>query len=162
MTDHTLAEEAAQFIDSAQTVSIATLDSDGNPASSYTPFCRLQNGFGIYISTLADHTQQIIDHPTLSLMWIADEQSSPNPFARQRIIARANAHLHARGSEGFEQISRQMSERFPQMMGVLTTLADFQAFELHITSCRYVKGFGKAYHSETGLLTDLKHIAPGR
>lgn len=161
MTDHTLADEASQFIDSAQTVSIASLDADGNPASSYTPFCRLESGFGIYISSLAEHTQQIIDHPTVSLMWIADEQSSPNPFARQRLIARANARLHERGSDGFNQICSQMSERFPQMMEVLSTLADFQAFELQATSYRYIKGFGKAFHSDTGLLTDLKHISPG-
>lgn len=153
-------EEVNAFIDSRQSLTLSTLDKLGLPAVSYTPFCRINDAFGIYISSLSEHTQQLLDNSHLSLMWIADEQDSPNPFARQRLIAQAKAVSYPRGSKGFERISSQMTLRFPQMMQVLINLEDFQTFEIELTSCRFIKGFGKAYLSKTGCLNSFEHIGP--
>lgn len=160
MSHHDLAEEATAFIASIQTFTLATLDANAKPAVSYTPYCQTESGYGIFISALSEHTQQLIDNPALSIMWIADENSSPNPFARQRMIATASATHHPHDSDGHKSVVSAMSTRFPDMMAVLSTLSDFQAFELNIHSYRYIKGFGKAYHSSTGNLQDLIHIAP--
>ena len=160
MSTDPLTQEVEAFIDSLQSFTLATLDHAGQPAASYTPFCRLNSSYGIYISSLSEHTQQLLDDPHLSVMWIADEQDSTNPFSRRRLIAQAKAACHPRGSKGFERISSQMSLRFPQMMQVLINLEDFLAFEIELKSCRYIKGFGKAYLSETGSLNSFEHIGP--
>ncbi len=162
MNTDSLDLEVNQFINSLDSLSLATLNYSGHPSASYTPFCRLENSFGIYISSLAAHTQELSNNHHLSVMWIADEANSPNPFARQRLVAQATATLHPRKSKGFEEIEAQMTSRFPQMMAVLSELGDFQAFELQLTSCRYIKGFGKAYLSENGDFQSLTHLSPNQ
>lgn len=156
LSDSELQQRMLAFREQQQSVLLATLDSAQNPTASYAPFYFADGQFYIFISQLAEHTQNLQQHPQASLLLIADEQDSANIFARQRLSYRCQAHEITRDSAEYDAILDAFQHKVGKMLGLLRGLGDFHLYALKPSSGDYVEGFGKAYRLCGVLLDQLE------
>ena len=130
-----------------RTVLLATASRDGEPESSYAPYIADDDGnIWIFISQLARHTSNLLNHPQAGLLFIADERDSPNPFARRRLRYRCEAQEFDRdGVEGAAAL-RQLEQEFGAIVRTLRELPDFHLFRLSPRQGSYIEGFGAAWN----------------
>lgn len=143
------------LIASRKGIIIASLNEDKLPEISATPFVQTGLCFYIFISELATHTQNIKQHPQLSVMLVEDEQDTSNTFARKRLSFKCTASIIKRDSQSWKSILDKFEEKQGKTVGVLRQLPDFNLFELKAISGNYIEGFGKAYCLSG---EDLSHI----
>ncbi|MEA3302157.1 MAG: pyridoxamine 5'-phosphate oxidase family protein [Pseudomonadota bacterium] len=148
-TETNLREEVIDFRNSFKTVVLATVSSGGAPDASYTPFTMDDNGnILIFISELAQHTQNLIDSPTISLLWIKDEERSRNLFARQRLTLQCDARELLRDTAQWDAALSRLQDVHGKTIEVLRALPDFHLFTLEARRGNYVRGFAKAFTAQ--------------
>jgi putative heme iron utilization protein len=126
---------------------MATISDQHTADASYAP-CILddQSRTCIFISLLAKHTQNLINQPQASLLWIEDEQQATNIFARKRLTLDCSATTVARGDTAeWETLLNQFEQCHGETITLLKTLQDFQLFRFEAHQGLYVRGFGEAY-----------------
>lgn len=148
---------AQQLLDTLKSVQLATLNAQGEPEASYAPCLIESQRVYLFLSQLASHTQNLLRTPVCSLMWIADEQSSRNLFARERLILQCRSEVIPSDSEVALMRLDAMEARQGPTLSLLRSLPDFQLFQLSPTSGRFIQGFGAAYTFE---LFDLDTLTP--
>ena len=142
-----------------KTLVLSTLTEEAKPNVSYAPFVEDSHGnFYLFLSQIAAHTQDLLSHPTTSVMLIEDEQDSCQIFARQRISYQCQVDVVFPDDPDYETMLNLLQLRFGNIIELLTSLPDFILFKLHPYHGEYVMGFGKAYHLEGDDLTELVHI----
>ncbi len=152
-------EKFLQFKTSIKTVSLSTLTEAGRPNISYAPFIEDEKGFFyVFLSQLANHTQDLLNHPIASILLMEDEQDSRQLFARQRITYQCEISIVSSEDSSYVTILDKFEEKFGSIMPLLRNLPDFILFKLSPTEGRYVQGFGKAYELVGELLSELEHI----
>jgi len=149
-------EEAEELISQFKTVQLATVNDQGNPEASYTPYIRDARRYYIFISGLASHTNNILAHPVLSLFFIQSEYEARNLFARRRLTLECTATSIPRDSEQWNPLLDKFRDTHGATVDVLRSLSDFQLFELKPTKGNYVKGFGQAFILEGEDLKEVK------
>ena len=148
-TTSTLQQEVIDFRGTFKTVVLATVSSVGAPDASYTPFTMDDNGnILIFVSELAQHTQNLIDSPAISLLWIADEEHSRNLFARQRLTLQCDASELLRDTAQWDTALTRLQDVHGKTIEVLRSLPDFHLFTLEAHHGNYVRGFAKAFTSQ--------------
>lgn len=136
-------ENFLHFIDSKKTCVMSMLNAEGEPFISNSPFVKIGDVFYIYISRIADHYRFLENSKFVDIMLIADEASTHNHFATERL--RFKCVPENIGNEGHEEIFEAFSKtQGNQIMSLLKTL-DFSLFALAPVEGRYVVGFGKAF-----------------
>ena len=156
-------ETLGQLLEQTQTLQLATLDAVGEPSISYAPFVQDEAGnFYIFVSTLASHTQEILNHPRVAVLLIADEQEARQIFARTRATYRCVAEVVAREATIYPQMLDALEARFGNVVGMLRGLGDFVLFRLTPQSGRFVMGFGQAFVLAGEGLGELQHIGAGQ
>ncbi len=113
--------------------------------ASYSPFVKVNDRLYIFISELAQHTQNLLATGKASVMLIEDERDAKNIFARKRLVLQCDAKDIDRSHAFAEEVLDTMSERLGNTLSVLRTLPDFHLFELLPVSGHYVQGFGQAF-----------------
>jgi len=157
-----LQTEAQRFRDQFKTVLLATSSIEGDPDISYSPYVLDRQGdLYIFISELAQHTQHILANPMVSLMFIEQEGTSRNLYARKRLTLQAKANEISLDTTDGMSIMEDFLERFGKTIQVLTTLPDFHLFQLRISSGNYIRGFGQAYLVE-GSSLEIGHLQQGK
>ncbi|MFD2232064.1 HugZ family protein [Alkalimarinus sediminis] len=141
-------QEIEDLITQFKTVQMATLNSLGNPEASYTPYIRSDGEYFIFISSLASHTENICQHPTLSLFFVQDEGQTKNLFARKRLTIECTAEMIKRDGTEWTEILDLFQEEHGATVGLLRTLPDFKLFKLSPVSATFIKGFGQAFKLE--------------
>ncbi|WP_071189188.1 pyridoxamine 5'-phosphate oxidase family protein [Trichormus sp. NMC-1] len=151
--------EYEKFTEEFESIIISTVNEQGIPNASYTPFVidDTKNIY-IYVSGLSTHTKNIYDHPHVSILFIEDEGKTKQIFARRRLTFDCNATLLERETEQWNQIVEQFQERFGEIIEMLRSLPDFRIFQLTPTEGRFVIGFGAAYHISGDNLNQLTLI----
>jgi len=135
-----------EFIATIQTTIIGTLDSKGNPFSSYAPYIYNNNRFYVYISDIATHAKNIQINPKASLFFVEDESKTGNLFARKRVSLQCDSQKIERGSERFEKILELFAQKFDaNMVNTLKKMTDFNLYEFKVAYGEATFGFGKAY-----------------
>ena len=134
-----LAIEARQFLRTAHHGILSTHSAKfaGYPFGSVTPFMLDHDCQPIIlISSIAEHTKNIIYNPKVSLVVFEKNED-----------LQANARLTLIG--GAEQIDKndanlmaRYGRYFPESIGYFA-IHDFQFYRIHITQARYIAGFGK-------------------
>ena len=159
--DSALTAEIVAFRDSFRSAVLATVDATGVPESSYAP-CVIGDAGEIYVfvSMLARHTGNMLKQGGVSLMFIEEESSCSNIFARRRLVYQCGAEVVARDAETWPAVMTRFDERFGKFMQTLKALPDFQLFRLAPRSGSYVTGFGKAYRLTGKDLGQVQHIGP--
>lgn len=141
--------EVTTFRDQFQSVLLATSSSDGFPAISYSPCVLSNNGdICIFVSELAQHTHHLLSNPVANLMFIENENTARNPFARKRLTLQAEVTELKRDTDEAERIIKSFSSRFGKTMDVLKMLPDFHLLRLKVSTGNYVRGFGQSYQIE--------------
>jgi len=137
------------LLESLQSIQLATLNNLGQADISYTPFLYIKKAetraFYIFISDLAKHTANIKYANKLSAMFIQDEISAKNIFARERLILECKTELISRDTDTWSNVLTAFELKHGKTVGVLKTLPDFHLFQLTTLSGNFVQGFGKAY-----------------
>ena len=138
--------EARSFRNQFKSLYLSTASTNGIPTASYAPFVQLSElQFGIYISELAAHTQNLLNNPIASVLFIEAEDYATQLFARKRLVYSCDAILHARDGEIFQTAMEAFKQRFPAIMTQLEKMKDFHMFTLDVTRASYVTGFAEAY-----------------
>ncbi|MBN2866221.1 MAG: pyridoxamine 5'-phosphate oxidase family protein [Thiotrichales bacterium] len=152
------------FLKSRHSMMLSTLGLNGELETSVVPFVELEAGvLAILVSELAQHTQNLFallsaenienaENPSIQKsaglvagLLVADEASTEQLFARERLSLQMRVQLVAGGTEERSKILRLMQAQFGEVIEVLAGLPDFHCFKLQVKSGRYVKGFGAAY-----------------
>ncbi|WP_342558701.1 pyridoxamine 5'-phosphate oxidase family protein [Metasolibacillus sp. FSL K6-0083] len=136
-------ENYLHFIEGRKTCVMSMLNDEGEPFISNSPVVKIGDTFYIYISRIADHYRFIENSKVVDMLLIADEASTHNHFATERL--RFKCTPENLGNEGHETIFEAFSNTHGnQIMSLLKTL-DFSLFSLTPIEGRYVVGFGKAF-----------------
>jgi putative heme iron utilization protein len=151
--------EYENFTSQFASIIISTVNEQGIPNASYTPFVMDESkNIYIYVSGLSIHTQNIESHPQVSVLFIEDESKTKQIFARQRLSFDCIASLVERKTEQWEHIVEQFQTRFGEIIDMLKILRDFRIFQLTPHTGRFVIGFGAAYHISGDNLNQLVQI----
>ena len=134
-----LAAEAKQFLRSTRSGVLSSFSAKflGYPFGSVIPFVLGHDGQPIVlISTIAEHTKNIIANPKVSLLVFAGAED-----------LHANGRLTLIGeAEQLEKNDVDLMARYcrylPESTGYLA-MHDFQFYRIHIVQARYIAGFGK-------------------
>lgn len=134
-----LAQEAQQFLLSTQKGILSTHSTkfEGYPFGSVSPFVLNHQGMPtVLISTIAEHTKNIMQNNKVSLVVFKNESDLQ---ANARLTLLANA-------EQTDKNNALMRERYlrylPQAVQYFD-MHDFNFYTLFITHARYIAGFGK-------------------
>ncbi|MBV6623380.1 MAG: pyridoxamine 5'-phosphate oxidase family protein [Rivularia sp. (in: Bacteria)] len=151
--------EYQKFIQQFQSLIISTVNKEGIPNGSYTPFVIDESkNIYIYVSGLSTHTQNLNVNQKASVLFIEDEAQAPQIFARRRLDYDCTATLIERETNEWKQVVNDFAERFGEIIEMLRGLGDFRIFKLTPYKGRFVIGFGQAYHINGDNLDELAHI----
>ena len=151
--------EYQKFTQEFQSIIISTVNKEGLPNGSYTPFIMDESkNIYIYVSGLSTHTQNLYVNPHVSVLFVEDEAKTSQIFARRRLSYDCTATLIERETDEWKKIVDNFQARFGEIIEMLRSLADFRIFKLTPHSGRFVIGFGAAYHISNENLDRLVQI----
>ena len=151
--------EYEKFPEEFTSIIISTVNTQGIPNASYAPFVMDDDkNIYIYVSGLATHTQNIQNHPFVSVLFIDDEIKTKQIFARRRLNFDCTANLLERETEKCQQIVDKFQLRFGELISTLRSLPDFRILQLTPNSGRFVIGFGAAYNISNDNINQLVQI----
>ncbi|QUG42919.1 heme iron utilization protein [Psychrobacillus sp. INOP01] len=136
-------EKYLQFVANRKNLILNLLNDEGKPFSSCAPFVKKDGKLYIYISKIAEHYGFMERNEYVDAFLIADESSTANPFATERV--RWSCTTKNIGNEGNEDIFELFNNAYgAKLLDVLRGL-DFSLFEMTPVKGRYVVGFGMAF-----------------
>ena len=129
-------------------LSTISVDVDGYPFGSVTPYCvdRMCHPT-IYISPIAQHTRNIVADPRVSLT-VIEKSESDDVQAHGRVTYIANA-IEA---DGDRDLAERYFRYFPSARQYDSTHS-FNFFRLELVRARYIGGFGQIFW------VDAKHFS---
>ena len=146
------------LLEQQKTLTLSTVNPKGMLETSVTPFLVDDGHFYIYISELAQHTQNLlsvtavedssVSSPVISGLIVKDEAETEQPFARERLAIQFQVNPVETGSQRFLTVMTRFEARFGEVVRVLQGLPDFHLFELTPVNGQYVRGFGQAFAFE--------------
>jgi putative heme iron utilization protein len=152
--------EYEKFPTEFTSIMMSTVSKEGIPDASYAPFVIDDDkNIYIYVSGLATHTQNIHNHPFVSVLFIEDEVKTKQIFARRRLNFNCTANLVERETEKWQQIVDKFQIRFGELISTLRSLPDFRIFQLTPKNGRFVIGFGAAYNISSDHINQLVQIS---
>jgi len=138
------AREARQMLRSHRYGALCTLSKkfEGYPFGSITPYLVDHDGaLIILISTLAEHTKNILNNPRVSL--ITHNQNAPHIQTQGRVTVLGEAHLIANR----EQTGARYLRFFPEAESYFE-MHDFSFYRILPIAIRYIGGFGKIHWAD--------------
>ena len=138
------AREARQMLRSHRYGALCTLSKkfDGYPFGSITPYLVDHDGsLIILISTLAEHTKNILNNPRVSL--ITHNQNAPHIQTQGRVTVVGNAELIA----DRKQIGARYLRYFPEAESYFG-MHDFSFYRILPIAIRFIGGFGKIHWAD--------------
>jgi putative heme iron utilization protein len=162
MTNDALAEanEAYQgFTDQFQSMVLATVDTDGMPHASYTPYWMDEDrNLYCFVSGLSKHTGNMTATGKVSVFFVEDESAAKQIFARRRLNYECRAELLERHGEEGERAATAFEQRYGGIASTILSMPDFRPFRLTPESGSFVIGFGAAFHISGDNLGELTHL----
>ena len=143
MDDSQLKRIFEEFLKGFNSLCISTVDEEDWPSISYAPFVVDENrSYYVFLSDLAKHTSCLRESGKASVMFIEDEGTSKQIFARTRVVFQCHVFEMKPSSESTVQILETMQSRFGELMSTLRSLPDFHLFRLKPLGGSFVMGFG--------------------
>lgn len=124
---------------------LATLH-DGHPAASAVPFALADDARSVvvHVSGLAAHTRQMLEHPQVALVVMAEDDGSLMAQALPRVGLQGVARAVEADSAEHERARAVYLAKFPQA-AELFEFSDFQVFVIDVVEARLVAGFARAH-----------------
>lgn len=154
-------QQLHHFINQQRSMQLATCSADGITEASYAPFVRHNGYWYIYISQLAQHTRNLLQHSPLSVLLIECESVADNIFARQRASFVMTYDIVSRETEEWQTVLSLFEQQHGEVTIILKSLPDFILFRLMPQKGQYVQGFAQAYQlTGDDLLSIGRRIQP--
>lgn len=138
-----------ELISKLGSLQLATQNDHQEINISYTPFICIEDEttlfLYIFVSELAQHTQNLKNESKLSILLIEDEAKSKNIFARKRLSLQCDSNCIARDSKNFVDVIARFKLKHGNTVDLLASLPDFHLYQLGALSGSYVHGFGNAH-----------------
>jgi putative heme iron utilization protein len=147
----TAAQDLAVLLQQAQSVHLATKNSEGKAEVSYAPvYIDKNRDLYVLISEIAEHTDNIRQTGHASAMLIEDESAAKHIFARQRATFDCQASALERDSDEWVTAAKGFRAHFEKyrlgdFVEGLYNMADFHLIRLRPIHGRLVTGFGRAF-----------------
>jgi len=136
--------QLTELINQHKSVNIGSISTNGYPFGSYAPFVYIEHKIYIFIASIATHTKNLTSNPKSSLLFIEDEESCNNVFARKRVTMQCDCIKYL--SQKSEQIMKAFREKFDEnIINMLDGTHDFSLFEFTPIYGEVTLGFGKSY-----------------
>jgi len=137
-----LDQELLSILQTQRVAALATLQADGTPYVSMTPYAidRSTGRVVLQVSALAPHAQHMRDDPRVSLLMIATEVTDADT-APPRVTLEGRAEFLVHGSPAWQSGRAAFVERFPDS-GAIAALLDFDFVSLDLHAARQTSGFG--------------------
>jgi heme iron utilization protein len=117
---------------------------EGVPFVSMVPYAVASDGsLVLHVSRLAAHTQDMLDHPGVSLLIAESEASGKLPQALARVTVQGEAKMLERDSQKHIDARAVYLSRFPDA-APLFEFSDFNIVIIKPMSARVIAGFGQA------------------
>ena len=145
------------FSKNIKTLVMATVNKDGIPNASYTPYVKAGSDLYIYVSELAEHTQNLTHNKAVSVFLVEDESKTRNLHVRRRLTYICDIHKLDLKTDAYNAIMDQFAEKFGSTISLLRDLEDFHLFKLTPNKGSFVIGFGQAFTITGDNLEVLKH-----
>lgn len=145
-----------QIIRSQRIAALGTLR-DGAPLVSMILFAPAADfaSFYVHISGLAQHTQDILKDPRVSLMIAETDRNDQDPQTIARLSIRGEAIAVPADTAEYDNVRAVYLKKFPGS-AFNFELGDFSLYAIQPKSCRYVAGFAKTFNLT---VEDLKRAA---
>lgn len=150
-------EECRGFPEQFSTLQMATADANGRPNASYAAYVREGQFFYIYISELAQHTQNIQSLVNVSVLFIENEGDARHSFVRKRLTLDCSVAEILRDNPSFPLILDTFQNKFGKLVKTLRDLGDFHLFQLRPEAANFVTGFGRAFSFTGEALEIVQH-----
>jgi putative heme iron utilization protein len=137
-------ERARKFIHQRRSLLLASIDSSGNPLASYAPFYCDDVHIYLFLSRLADHTDNLQQQLKASVLFIADEAESEEIFARTRVQYHCTVEVIDKNASTETMILDQLVEKYGETFSMIRNLPDFILFRLTSGTGNFVEGFALA------------------
>lgn len=148
------------FTDLVESLMLGTVDSEGNPNVSYTPFViDEEKNIYVFVSGMSVHTNNLHANAKASAMFVEDEKEAKQIFARRRLTYDCTASLVGKDNSEWTLIADRFAERFGGIIDALRSLPDFRIFKLTPYKGLFVIGFGAAYRISGENIDELMHIS---
>ena len=156
-------EEYKKFLINFKSLELSTIGDKGNPEISFAPFVRDdKTNVYIFVSSLANHSKNLLYYRRAGVMLIEGEEKTENIFARKRVIFDCRVDYVKEGTKEWEKIMIKFDKCVGQLMKILRTLPDFKLICLIPQSGKFIKGFGMAYEISGDKMDKLSHINPSK
>ena len=146
-----IAPKVKELVANSKSVILATVDAQGIPNASYAPFVKIGTTYYILVSFMARHTRNLRDQKNVSMMFIADEASSKQIYARERLTFDVLTEQIARDSQKWNEVLEQLKATHGKVVDVIAPMEDFIMIALNPVKGSYVNGFGSAYFIDENL-----------
>lgn len=124
---------------------LGSVSKNGSAHCSYAPFVRPEDdGFYIFISALAEHTDNLLRTGEASIMIIEDESETDEIFARRRLSLQCSAQVISRDLPQWHSMLDLLQERLGDTVAILRDLPDFSLVRLVPNAGTLVTGFANA------------------
>jgi hypothetical protein len=139
----------------AQTVAALGTLHNGEPFVSMVPFASVPNAnIVIHVSRLATHTQDMEQHPSVSVLVIAPPVPDALPQALARLTLQGQAMPCPTSAAMYAEAKAAYLARFPQSAPMFG-FGDFSLFSIAPTSARFVGGFAQAMAVKVEALVEV-------
>ena len=145
------------LINNQKSIHLASIDINGNPHASTTPFTSFDGKFYIFISELSLHCKNLLSGSKLSILIVTDESQSDQIFARNRVNWNVSYNRLDKNIDYYDKALGLMTDKLGSTIQMLANLQDFHLFELVPKSGRLIIGFGKAFNLD-GMTIDATPI----
>ncbi len=142
--DQQKVNEAVAFISRFSSAILGTVKDNAQAHTSYAPIITHGDNFYIYISSLAEHSQTLLNG-SASLFFIEDEQQAKTIFARTRLSINCKVRKIDTKHPNLSRMLDKFERRHGATVKLLRSLPDFVMFELVPFNASFVTGFGAAY-----------------
>ena len=140
-----LQNDCDDLIRQQQTLLLASRSEQGGADISYAPYLREGQYFYVFVSELAKHTKNLLNHPQASVLFIEPEANARNLFARKRLTFDCQVLEISQTDPVYAQTLDAMANKFGEIVDVLRGLPDFHLLALTPKQGQFVAGFGKTF-----------------
>jgi putative heme iron utilization protein len=154
--DFDLQQTLARLIRTQRIAAFGTLR-DGAPLVSMVLYAGSKDfsAFYIHASRLAQHTQDMLKDPRVSLMIAETDTGTQDPQTLARVSIRGETIAIPPTAADYEKTKSIYLQKFPAA-AFNFTLGDFSIYKIEPRTARFVAGFGKIFNLT---LDDFKQIA---
>lgn len=137
------------FLDNINTVVLSTVDSEGEPFASYSPYAQDEDGnFYVFVSTAVQHSHNMYNTGKAHLLFIEDENKTQHIYARRRLYFKAKAEKFEENDERFEKIATLFEQKHGEQASLVRKMPDSRFYKLTPFDGNLVLGFGAAFKIE--------------